>query len=33
MPRDIIQNQIIRNDIDFFLKENKPDKELVNSTL
>lgn len=28
MPRDFIQNHIIRNYIDFFLKENKPEKEL-----
>lgn len=33
MPRDFIQNQIIRNYIDFFLKENKPEKELANPTL
>lgn len=33
MSRDFIQNQIIRNYIDFFLKENKPEKELPNPTL
>lgn len=33
MPRDFLQNHIIRNYIDFFLRENKPEKELPNPTL
>lgn len=33
MPRDFIQNHIIRNYIDFSLKENKREKELPNPTL
>lgn len=33
MPRELIQDQIVRNYIDFFLKEIKPEEELPKPTL